>query len=235
MNKKGTHVGVVISFAMFVIFLLFLYAFLINPVMNKESKEIVLENLKAKIIENVSEELTTASVYIKNNNGNSCIRLQNFFTITGFGTQLIARNAADAKESAYTQSNDLVIDRASNNNVYFKIYYLDWFNSLTNQNGCHQIKEEEYSMGLVNKEKLVSLQKVSDLIKIYEANYFLTKDNFSVTSGNEFNFMLIYANKSTASPKERNVTTSVYAAEIPVQYFDSNANISFGTIRVKVW
>lgn len=235
MDKRGTHVGVVISFVMFVTFLLFLYTFLINPVMSKEGKEIVLESLKSKIVENISEEITSASIYINNNHGNACQSLQNFFILTGLGDQLIVKNLVGVTENAYTQNNNLVIDRASNNNLYFKVYYMDKFNSLTSQSGCHQINEGQYSIGLVTKEKLVSLQKVSDLIDDYQKNYITLKSNLSMLSGDEFNFVFIYANKSTTSPKERNVTASVYSAEIPVQYFDSTANVSFGILRVKVW
>ncbi len=235
MDKKGTHVGVVISFIMFVMFLLFLYTLLLNPIFNKESKDVALDNLKTLLIENLSDNLTTTSVNIDQNDGNKCISLQNFFTATGLEDKLNVRNSIDSTQSAYTQSNNLVIDRNTHNDVFFRIYSSKNFNQLTSKSGCKQINEGQYSIGLLSTEKLISPSKVKTLVDNYKSNYYGVESNFGILAGDEFSFTFIYANKTVISPPERNITTSIYSREIPVRYFDSNANVSFGTLRIKVW
>ena len=89
MNKKaGTHIGVVLSFVIFVVFLVFLYLIFIEPTITQNDKEYLLENLRIKLIENVSEELTVSSVNIESAHQN-CVKLQNLINDFGINSKII--------------------------------------------------------------------------------------------------------------------------------------------------
>jgi len=61
-KKRGSHVGLILSFTIFIMFIVFLYT-VINPMIKKfEGKESVLDSVKVKILENISEKVTIVSI-----------------------------------------------------------------------------------------------------------------------------------------------------------------------------
>lgn len=234
-NRKGTHVGVVISFVMFITFLAFLNPLLVEPLINKESKRNVLDNLKTRIIENVSQDLSISSLNINNNKGSKCVSLQNFFTNTNFGLNVISKNSADTKQATYLNSNDLAIDRASSSDVFFRIYYSKEFPNLTANSGCATIPQNDYVTSSITNQKYASTAKIKDLINEYNSNYQAVKSGFGLLSGDEFGLSFQYSDQTKISTNESIISVNIYSNEIPVQYLDSNGNILLGTITVKVW
>ena len=72
-SKRGSHVGVVLSFVMFVTFLIFLYSILEPQLKVERDKEAFLEYLKRDLVQNFYEELTvviTKSVHELESQGN---------------------------------------------------------------------------------------------------------------------------------------------------------------------
>ena len=64
-KRGGTHVGVILSFVIFVTFLIFLYTTIQPAVKLNKDKQIVLDLLKEEIISSVSAELTNAVIKAK--------------------------------------------------------------------------------------------------------------------------------------------------------------------------
>ena len=59
MNKRGSHVGVILSFAIFITFMVFLY-FIIEPAIRIQGdKQNILDNLERELLEKFSANLTT--------------------------------------------------------------------------------------------------------------------------------------------------------------------------------
>ena len=56
-KKGGTHVGFILSFVIFVTFLIFLYSMLIEPTKTNQDKQYLLENLRINLIENILNDL----------------------------------------------------------------------------------------------------------------------------------------------------------------------------------
>ncbi|KKL09843.1 hypothetical protein LCGC14_2561830, partial [marine sediment metagenome] len=82
-NRKGSHVGVVLSFMIFIAFLIFLYPLLIKPAIEaNKSNQYLLDDLKTKLTEEVSAELTVSSVEANIGTNQNCIELNNFISIT---------------------------------------------------------------------------------------------------------------------------------------------------------
>ena len=76
-NKLGSHVGMIISFVIFITFIVFLYTVVKPAITTGEDKQTILSALEMQILENISANLTTATVQIKNNQDIS-IELQSF-------------------------------------------------------------------------------------------------------------------------------------------------------------
>ena len=233
MKKRGsTHVGVVLSFVIFVVFLVFLYSALIEPTINQNDKNYLLENLRIKLIKNVSEELTSITIDLNNNSSKNCIELGNFISKIEINSNIISKNKNILQ--SYVNGNNLRIIRESNE-TFFKIYYSKEFGVL-NSGGenCDVISENNYIIGLVRTDKYVFETKIINLINEYKNNYEALKEELKIPIGSDFNFGFTYNNK-TSIIIEKDISTNVYAVEIPVQYVDKKSNILLGSINIKIW
>ncbi len=64
-GKKGSHVGVMISFGIFVVFLLFLYSILQPIIKIEQDKKLILNDLIDGLVEMLNSDLTYTSGSIK--------------------------------------------------------------------------------------------------------------------------------------------------------------------------
>ena len=73
------------------------------------------------------------------------------------------------------------------------------------------------------------------MINEYETNYSELKSELKIPLGSEFGFSLIYNNGTRIGTEEKELSISIYAREIPVQYVDREANINSGFLNIQVW
>ena len=91
-DKRGSHVGVVISFAIFVTFVVFLYTLAQTNFKEEQSEESIMPFLEKTLIENASSDLTIITVNITNYVGSRCIELTDFTTDFGIDDRIVAWN-----------------------------------------------------------------------------------------------------------------------------------------------
>ncbi len=129
MNKRGSHVGMILSFVIFITFIVFLYT-VVKPAVNVgEDKKTITESIQSVVMKNASENLTSVSIEINEttNPSSKCITLQNFLFNTGLVPYMIIKNEDGIKQNAYYADSDgynLRIDRDSKDYLFFKIFYL---------------------------------------------------------------------------------------------------------------
>src|SRR5690606_17204328 len=87
MNKKGSHVGMVLSFVIFVIFLVFTISILQPAVKQEKDKRALLEYLKNELANELSDQLNTTVIELKNSQGNA-----NCITLSGLGNFIFLKN-----------------------------------------------------------------------------------------------------------------------------------------------
>ena len=73
------------------------------------------------------------------------------------------------------------------------------------------------------------------MINRYEIGYENLKDELKIPVGSEFGFSFTNRTSGVVGTEEKNISTSIYAEEIPIQYIDGEANINPGFISIKVW
>ena len=188
--------------------------------------------LRIKLIKNVSEELTSITINLNNNPSQNCIELENLITKTEINSNIISKNKNILQ--SYVNGNNLRIVR-EDEETFFKIYYSKEFEGL-NSGGenCEIISENDYIIGLVRTDKYVFETKIINLINEYKNNYEALKKELKIPIGSDFNFGFIYNNK-TLIITEKDISTNVYAVEIPIQYIDKESNILLGLINIKIW
>ena len=196
MKKKrgGTHVGFMLSFVIFVVFLIFIYSILIEPTITQSDKKSALENLKIRLIEKVSEDLTSTAVNLKiSNPSENCIELKNFISQAEISPNIISKNNNNVLQS-YVSSNNLKIERWSSE-IFFKIYYSKEFEALSSGgSNCKRVNENQYAIGLIKVEEYVFENKIIDLINSYKVDYEQLKEELKIPFGSDFGFGFTYGN-----------------------------------------
>lgn len=229
-TKKGSHIGTVISFVLFITFIVFLYSITSPALKSNKEEENLLIYLENKIIENVSAELNSTSISFENSG--DCLQINNY---QGGANTVVKDKDGNIVDSG-VEGNTLFIKISSE--TFFKIYSSevelegkpynsgDCANPLTN-----------YEPGLSRTEKKVSEEKVIELINRYSANYSKLKEDFKIPNSRDFGFGFIY-NNGTLIPyetPEKNASSDIYTNRVPVEYFDKQAEILQGFVNIKVW
>ena len=234
-SRKGTHVGVVISFMIFVTFLVFLYIIVQPAIRTKISKQAPLDYLENDLISWVSTDLTTASVFV-DLPGSSCFILENFITKTGIDENIIVIDDSGTTFNSYISGPSLIIDTGGSD-LLLKVRVSKEFDPIgpPGPSGCTNVNENGYTIGLIRTDEYVFESKVGELMEEYKNNYSGVKDVLKVSSEDEFGFSFTYANDTVIKTEEVNVSISVFAKEIPIQYIDKNAGKMSGLINIRIW
>ncbi|MFH1607917.1 MAG: hypothetical protein ABIA78_02185 [archaeon] len=240
-DKKGSHVGVVLSFVIFLTFLVFLYSILQPAIKMEKDKEYFLDYLENQLIEKISADLTSLSITINEmvtfQPNKDCVKLNDAHDEIGDFIEegnLKARDDSNVAIQSYYQ-NHLSLENP-NEEKFYKIYGSEKFISLEGDlNGCNSISKEQYSVSSARTEKYVFESSVDELINSYSNDYDALKIELNIPPMHNFGISFTDADGNTKSTNERAVSASIYAKAKTIQYIDDDAAILVGSITIKVW
>ena len=240
MNKRGSHVGVILSFVIFVTFVIFLYLILSPELITERDKESFLDYLRYQLMDEFSTNLTSITVSV--DGSAECVVLKDFFNEADIGSKVIVKDDEGEISDFYislSNEDDLVIDSSKG---FFKVYEADEFEELSKISldglGCTELTNENgYSITLIRETKYVFESKVLKILDDYndDESYKNLIENLKVSEENDFGFNFIYSDETVIETKERGTPGNVYVREIPVEYVDKEANILLGKVNIKVW
>lgn len=221
----------------FIIFLAFLYSTLEPAIKIDNEKEFLLEYLEAKLIDRLNTNLTTLTVTLTSSS--ACVVLDELIDNSiQLNSRIVVKNESRGITSSYVSngdSGDLLIDRDSVENNFFKIYGSDEFDSLGQESvtGCEVLND--YEINLLKSDEYISMKNVRALEGSYQTNYESLKEEFEIPEGSDFGFGFVYSNGTVIETSNENVSRNIYVEEFPVQYLDRDANVLSGKIKVSVW
>ncbi len=233
----------IISFVVFITFVVFIYSVIKPSISTGENKQTTLEYIEKKITENVSDNLTTVTVNINtgSNPDSNCINLNSFIFYSKTGDKDIIKNSNQVIQPAYVYtsgaSNYLRIERASKDDAFFKVYYSQKFPALNPPGGtCDSLEyDTDYVIGSITTVGYLFKNDVIRLKDYYDNHYEKLKSDFKVPPGNEFGFDFVESDGTTIKAEQDIGNVNVFADEFPIQYVDEQANILSGFINMKVW
>jgi len=237
-NKRGTHVGMIVSFLIFVTFLAFLYSVLEPATQVKQDKLDLQEYIKVELLKEFTAEMSILNLEV--NNINVC------FSLNIQGLEDTGVVVKDSQEhiiiSSFNWQDDetYLVDEGDGR---LKAYYS---NEFSNGNGniifddCIKISTpEDYNISIFRTEEDFfnsSIIELTEYINANPNNYEEIKTKLKISSGDEFGFAFKDENKTLIiATQEKNVSANVYVEEIPIQYIDSEANINQGFLDIRVW
>jgi len=220
-SKRGSHVGVIASFGIFIFFLVGLY-FVFEPALKiQRSKQGILESVEQDLENKLSSELTTVII----NPGGNCSTLSNSIANVSETVYSIVKEQDQGIVGADFSGQNLIID-ARNEPLWVYFSDIQFNGNPGSGSGCTapEIKSVRKSQEIFEKKIIESV-----------VNFTSFKANISIPPGSDFSFSFTFANGTTISAGEKNVSQEVYGNEIPIQYIDSKANNLGGKLTIKVW
>ena len=262
-SKKGaSHVEFVLSFVIFVVFLIFMYNGLEPIVKSAGSKQFVLGHLQLSLIENLTlSDFTIQTFTIEIDVGNitkPCVRVQegNLFNLVDIEDNLTIKNDQGKILNYSLQARThIFIGPIEEITKIIKVYSASDFTNkspeLINPNGevtpayCEHLGDDEYILRKVTTKEVIASTNVFDIMDWYDENYDKLNINLGVPSGSDWNFEFqtfefinAEGDSEPFGPEEARTppeNTNIYVGEFPIQYIDDEATTKIGFIKVTVW
>ena len=239
-NKKGTHVGKIISFIVFIVFITFTYIVLQPTVKIEKNKQALLDHLKLTLNENLTIKIKIFSVSLLNPVSENCIQLKDFTAYTKKNITFAVHNFTGSnKDSGVSlNKNNLVINKSLLTEDFFKVFYSKDFNDVPvfNSSSCATLTENlNYSIKAITSDRKIYDENIRKLIYLYSSNYSGLKEYFKIPRGNEFGFLFEYENGTIIETPGMPEIQNIYAEQIPIQYITKDAYVESGFLTIKVW
>ncbi len=245
-NKKGSHVGVVISFVIFVGFIIFLYVILRPVVVTQFEKQSALEYTELSLIEYFKGNLTIVTLIINDNydlGGKPCLKFNQVGAINNLNLE--SQNMFALNESGepvklqwvaqLTQEHLLLENNGENR--FFKIFASPGINNVQGGlTGCTNVNDgSEYVVGVSQNTEFILEGWIIDIIERYNTDYYSLKAEIGLPDNYEFGFDFQYNNGTIISTNRNPGFTSVYSEEINILYLDPALQEYTGKIILKIW
>ena len=227
-NKKGSHFGMMISFAIFISFLVVFYALINQKTKSKTDQEIYLNKLLSELKNSFKSNISEINIKL-NESQSSCFKIDK---------PIISSNNVTVKDhnknivDSYSDSNYLYINSSD---TFFKIYYSDEFNTNTPMTECNYLPEQNYTIGLIKTEKKIFEKKIKLVIKEYNENYDELKNNLSLPQDYNFEFSFINSTGGILNVTKEKSSQEIFSKKEYISYIDENANHSSGYLIATVW
>jgi len=229
-NKRGSHVGMVLSFTLFITFLIFTY-FIIGPPITLKNEGQTIELIKKQVFEKLLEDVIVIRAYdVDNTNG--CVELTDpsYFS----NPQVLAKNSNDIEIGSTISSTISVLGGEG----FMKIYLTNSsFKKQTSWSGssCASILPKN-----IIEEKRFTETGILNLINLVNNSYEEMKEEFDIRN-EEFSIHFAY-NDSYVVGEERTiihgyeqVKTDIYARTFNINYLDIHGNEKIGGLIIKAW
>ena len=235
-NKTGSHVGIILSFVIFILFVVFLYVVFEPFIKIQQDKELALEYLEKELIESSTAELTTVAISFIQNYPLaevSCVEILHPENFGDLNYAVVKKDGDLIGSSKLTNSIQFDI---SENLAFFKIYYSDEAitgSPLTDIDCELAVKDTNYKIGHIQTKEYIFESKILGLIGDENA-----QEEIRNLINSEFDFGFTDAEgagKTIVFSTTEDVSTNIYVKEIPIQYIDEQANIKSGYLNIRIW
>lgn len=237
-EKKGSHVGMVLSFVIFIVFLLYIFS-LINPEFGtRDNKKTLLETLEKNLLEETNLEVDVITLGIDSETDYKdydCFKLPE---IDGTENKKVIVKDKDNEiiPAKKESSGEISVKWKEINRNYNKLYFSEEFNS--QEPSCDNpslLGKGDYSINLRKKQNYTSKESSKNFSELTNTEI---EEKIEIPAGVTFRFAFEYANgeekgniNESKIPEDKNI----YTNEFPVQYINKSAKTESGKLKTIVW
>ncbi|HLC77781.1 MAG TPA: hypothetical protein VJH92_01520 [Candidatus Nanoarchaeia archaeon] len=220
-GKRGSHVGVIASFSIFILFLIGIYLATQPGFETQTDKKTIVQYLKTELTDRFSSNLTIAII----KPGTNCSTI----TKTSLGIQSqdfsIAKDVDGNSVGVKYVLNNLIVD--SGNEPIWVYYSESKLNNISaGSSSCPTPQIES-----IRKDKEIFEEKVTESIM----NFSSFQNSLNVPDGTDFDIGFEFDNGSVISSGQKEISGDIYSEEIYVRYVNDNADILSGKIIITVY
>ncbi len=234
LDKGGSHVGLILSFVVFVTFLFFILNVLNPAVKQRGDKQLELDLLKLNLFEKLNSNLSVTSIKVKNETAYaaSCFIIDN-----PFNNSVKVKDEENVLVSGFSFDSDKKIQIAPFGKKFFKIFSSPNFvdAQTSPDSNCEVLSSDNYTLGATRTDRYIFEDGLLNLLAEYDENYTLLKKELGVSENNEFGILFVNSTGEEIQRGFQQVSGNVYIDEIPVQYYNLDAEIQAGSIKIRVW
>ena len=121
---------------------------------------------------------------------------------------------------------------------FIKIFYTTENLSLSEipqQTYCQSNSAQEYAPSIAITKKIVFEKKLLSLFDRYNDYYLDLKEDFRIPKDTDFSFSFTFVNETNITTGDVEVLADVFVGEYLIPYLDSDANVVFGVLEIKLW
>ena len=226
-NKKGSNVGMVLSFTIFITSLLVIYSLIGSPFDASVSKQNSISSLDQSVMNMI--ESNTLIVRATNPGNDSCYSIKtpqnNFVDLTYVATDVSGNEVA-----SYVSPTETFFSNQTNST---KIYYSNSsFIKTINQTStaCSPA-----NISSVEFQKRVLEKNIIWVINQTDKNYLNFKSQVDLGAGDDFNILFDYRNGTVLGSNSSEPQTNIYSDEFNVNYISLSGKEKTGGLILKVW
>lgn len=231
-TKKGvSHVEMMISFAIFISFVVFILV-VFKPL--KIFSESSLDVAEARIIDYVSTNLTVSSLILNSTFSATATPGECFYLNFSLPNTIIMKD----------ENSDIISASKIGKAVYFgysdrfyKIYSSEELEEKSlDISSCQNLEEENYMIGVTRAYRKISYSKLEDFFQKYNNydNYQQLKQTLGLT--NDFNiFVKSDSEVIFKGEKYKPRTIEIIAKDISIEILDENASLNPAIMNIQVW
>jgi len=226
----------ILSFVIFIVFLLFLYAVIQPTITVEQDKQNSLDFLKTELIKKLSSNITTVTLYFDESYSLSGDCIQVSHPESGLGVYSVAKDKDDIKIGSESNPSNIKIDWAPDR--FFKIFYSsEQLNPASLQGASCDTPtlDTDYTIGLIKAKQNIFESKIDQAIIEYNLDYDSLKQTLNVKESNEFSFAMKYEDNTEIGIPTPDVQTQIFVDEIAIQFVDTEANINQATLIIRIW
>jgi hypothetical protein len=238
LNKRGSHVGVMISFSIFVIFLISTFM-MISPALEENGeKNSILNLLQQEILKNVSSNMTLTLLMVEesyDSGGKTCLT----FSEGGWksGENIVVLNKTGIRINSTFSDTNLNVNWVEENN-FLKIYSSpeDFVEKDLESSDCASPEENDFSIKSIKTQEYIFESKIVELGQEYLSSYNELKEYFGIPNEKEFGFSFTNSQGITYIDVGKEPSgTSVYSMNVPIIYLTNQSYFASGIIKLKTW
>ncbi len=231
-NKKGSHVGIILSFVIFITFAAFLFSIIQPQLKQEKSKQASLEFLRELLIDEFKANLTTITIKesssgISGQNDN-CLDYSPPSGLAGMNAYMIN---SQGEGVPFIKSSGTYKIKFLNTQAIKISFSEESFNAPPSDgiNGQSVCLPSETVLQKEDKEIFKSkIQKINDSFDTF-------KESVKLPPGTDFNFKFIDQDENEITPWKGEILSNVYSDEIPILYIDYDSKLKSGRLIVDVW
>jgi hypothetical protein len=237
-KKSQAHLEIVISFVIFVGFLIVIL-FFINPFKTTTQSYASLDELQNNILANISNNYQSVSLILKADPSGNCFAINDTLLSN---ENLLAFDSAGGLISADRQFGRIYLDISNIpsgvDKRYYRLFLSDYFMNVSfNPVSCTPLNEGDYSLGVLGFETSVSHTALANFNKSYIQNYNNLRNFLGTTK--DFDFVVYDLQKkilfNESLSKHSIIMGNIFARDIPLSLINSTGYKQQIILNLRVW